>query len=384
MTKVFLCILFCVAVIIAPYIVENHGYVFISVGDYTIETSLLFAFIVILVLYLIIALIIKVLTKLACTKNDVSSFIKNRRTNVANSNLSLGMIALAEHRYNDAQRYFLDKTHKDYRSLANYFLASHIATKLGNEQLCKDCLSKIISIDPKAKFACTLIESDFYLKEKQYDKAIEILQNAQKEYGTVPLIYRKLSGVYLLQGNYDRLKEIISQVKKDRIFEYDDFLKIQLCVYKNDLDKISVVQEVLDLWDTVSRSFKKEPSIKGLFANKLASLGEIDIAEKIYQEGFRKSNTDQMLDEFINCDIYLPNIYEYVSNKLLNSENEVARQIKIYRSIAKQQFVLRNYSDALNWYKKVLELDSSSDDYFEIVQCYERQDQSISLNNEKE
>ena len=39
MKLVILCAIFCIAIFVAPSLVDNQGYVFISAGNYTIESS---------------------------------------------------------------------------------------------------------------------------------------------------------------------------------------------------------------------------------------------------------------------------------------------------------------------------------------------------------
>ncbi len=369
MKKVILCILFCIAVIAAPYVVDNHGYVFISVGDYTIETSVLFALIAVLALYLVIALVISLITKLVAARSQVSSFIRSRRTTVSRSNLSAGVIAMAEHRYDDAENLFRNKTHKNYRSVANYLLASYAYIKLNSEEKFLECLKKAEELEPKAGLACLLIKSDFYLKRKQYDKSVEILENARTRFGSIPLICRKLSGIYLLLGDYDHLKGILSQVKKDRAFEYDDFLKIQLNVYQNDLSSIETSEAAKSLWEEVSRSFKKEPAVKGLFASRIAVLGDVETAEKILLEGFRKCDVSKMLDEIVNCDTFLPQVVKYMQDHLTEDERICTR---LYRAFAKQMFLTGNYSEALDWYGKLPPESIPAQEYSVICQCYEK------------
>ncbi len=376
MKKIILCILFCLAVMVAPYVVENNGYVFISVGDYTIETSLLFTIIVILVTYLVIALFINIVTKLVGAKSNVKSFFSHRRSNTSKNNLSSGVIAMAEHRYADAEEFLIGQTHKNYRSASNYILASYAAIKLGKESDCLECLDNAVKVEPKAQLASLLIKSDYYLKTKKYDNAAEVLEEALKRYDNVSLIYRKLAGIYILQSDYDKLKIILAQVKKKRIFSYDDFLKIQHDVYRNDLAKMTTVEEVQALWESVTRSFKKEPSIKGIFACHFAVVGAIDEAEKIFLEGFRKCDIHQMLETVADCEVFLPKVYSYVTAHFLEDglySNDLPR------IIAKQNFNKGNYSEALTWYKKVISSNGFTDDYYALCQCYEKLSNPVNL-----
>ena len=140
MKYVVFCLLFCAAVIAAPFLVEHHGYVYVSVAGYTIETSLLVALGLVLLLYVILALLLKLLGRIFGARRSIRDFFGRRRENNARENLYFGLIALLEHRYEEAQHLLISCTHSRHRSVASYIIAAEAAAKNGDEKACLECL----------------------------------------------------------------------------------------------------------------------------------------------------------------------------------------------------------------------------------------------------
>ncbi len=371
MKNVILCLLFCAAVIIAPFVVDNHGYVFISAGGYTIETSLLIMVLAILIVYAVIALILKLVAKAFNIRRSLKNFLGNKRESTAKENLYFGLIALLEHRYEEAQHLLISCTHTKHRSVASYIIAAEAAAKNGNEELCLKSLAKARDLEPRSDLACTLLESGMYAREGLYDKAITVLEKASEIYPFHPAVYRNLGDLYLIRNDYDHLREILPRIKNIRAFRYEDFLKIQLTLYRHDLECTNDAGEVMNMWQSVTRSFKKEPKIKGVFARRMAKLGLISESEEVLQEGLRKANLNAMLDEICLCDISLPSIRNYLVLLEASNKRDDCDEVKLYRALANQFLAASDYSSSIDRFRKAIAIAPITDDYVKISRCYE-------------
>ncbi|MBQ8708676.1 MAG: hypothetical protein IJ523_11370 [Succinivibrionaceae bacterium] len=385
MKKILLCLLFCAAVIMAPQVVDNHGYVFISVAGYTIETSLLVALIIVLAAYVLLAVIFRILARIFSAHTSISAFFGRRREESARENLYFGLIALLEHRYEEAQHLLISCTHSRHRSVASYIIAAEAAAKNGDEEACLKNLAMARELEPRSDLACSLLESGMYARFGRYEKAVAVLEGAAEVYPYHPAVYRSLADLYLVRGDYDELRDILPKIRNIRAFHYDDFLKIQLTLYRHDLEAMDSGEKVLELWSQVHRSFRKEPGIRGAFARRLAVLGKIREAEDLLQEGFRKADTDSMLDEVSACEVSLPAIRNYLVLMEGNATKKSCRPEKLYRALANQFLAASDYAASIERFRKAIAIAPENDDYIKISRCYEaeRLFEKASLNLKK-
>ncbi len=371
MKNVILSLLFCAAVIAAPLVVDKHGYVYISVGDYTIETSLLVAVIGILLFYALMAVTFRILGKIFRAHRSIRSFFGRRREESARENLYFGLIALLEHRYEEAQHLLISCTHSKHRSVASYIIAAEAAAKNGNEQECLDCLGRARELEPRSDLACTLLESGLYARAGKYEKAIDVLEQAAKIYPLHPAVSRSLGDLCLICKDYERMRELLPQLKNIRNFRYEDYLRILATLYRHDLEETSDADRVASMWSEVSRSFRKEPVIRGLFARRMAELGRIREAEDLFEEGFRKADIDSMLDEVASCSVALPSVRNYLVLLECGSDRNKCSQDKLYRALANQFLAACDYPSSIERFRKAIAISPLNEDYVKISKCYE-------------
>jgi HemY protein len=371
MKNVIFSLLFCAAVIAAPMVVDKHGYVFISVGEYTIETSLLVLVIGILVLYAVMAVIFKLLGKLFSAHRSIRSFFGRRREESARENLYFGLIALLEHRYEEAQHLLISCTHSRHRSVASYIIAAEAAAKNGDEESCLESLKNARMLEPRSDLACILLESGLYARSGKYEKAIDVLEQAVKVYPLHPAVYRSLGDLCLICKDYDRMRSILPQIRNIRNYQYEDYLRILVTLYRYDLDQTDDADRILSMWNEVARSIRKEPAVRGLFARRLACVGRIREAEEILEEGFRKSDVDSMLEEVAACDVALPSIRNYLVLLECSAEKNKCSQDKLYRALANQFLAACDYPSSIERFRKAIAISPQNEDYVKISKCYE-------------
>ncbi len=371
MKYVVFCLLFCAAVIAAPFLVEHHGYVYVSVAGYTIETSLLVALGLVLLLYVILALLLKLLGRIFGARRSIRDFFGRRRENNARENLYFGLIALLEHRYEEAQHLLISCTHSRHRSVASYIIAAEAAAKNGDEKACLECLGHARELEPRSDLACTLLESGLYVRSHRYEQAAAVLEKAAEIYPFHPAVYRSLGDLYLIRSDYARLREVLPRIKHIRAFRYEDFLRIQLTLYRHDLETVTDGDQALEMWSGVSRSFRREPAVRGVFARALARFGKIREAEDIFREGFRKADMDSMLDEVSRCEVALPAVRNYLILLEASRRDRDFAEDKLYRALANQFLAACDYPSSIERFRKAIAIAPVSDDYVKISRCYE-------------
>lgn len=369
MKLVCLCIIFCVAMVVAPSLVDNQGYVFISLGNYTVELSVIAAIGIIILTFLLFLLLCQLIKWFFSCKNVFRLFFARRREATARENLYLGVLALLEQRYSEAHKLLIQNTHSKHRSVASYIIAAQAAIQTKSEKDCIKALDKALKIEPRARLACILLHSDLYVALNDYEKAAEIIEQVSTEYQNNAVIFRKLANIYVKLNDYKRLREIIPNIKSCKAFSFDDFMKLQVSVYENELRNITDQNELCGVWSQVSRNLKKQSQILGLFARKFAELGDVSSSEKIFLEGLRKLDENTVCLEIVKCNVFMPKILEKLEDLSVDPKKD--NNPIFIRALANQYYARKDYKLALEYLRKVVAIDGISDDFIKIASCYE-------------
>lgn len=366
MKMFLLCLAFCIAVVVAPFVIENHGYVYISIGGYSIETSFVLAVGLVILAVAAVLFLFGLAKRLFRAHKSVGSFFYRRRAAKAGSNFYSGIIALLEGDDAEAYRRLVTDTHNKHRTVPGYLLAARAAAKMKKEEDCAKCLAKARAADARSELACALIEADLREAAGEDESAIAVLQKVLESDQENAVVLRRLAGIFLKNADHERLEAILPVVKARRVLPYDEFLRVQVASYERRLNEMTDPAEAMKLWDTVSRNFRREPSVSCAFARRLASLGDIKNAETIVLEGLRKCDESGMALEIANIETSLPSVL-----KKLQTLSEAKNNIDLERALGCQYMAAGDYPSAIEKFRLVVSDRPANEDLVRLSRCYE-------------
>lgn len=230
-------------------------------------------------------------------------------------------------------------------------------------------LMKAILLNSENDFAITKLIY-FCELEDDYDKAIDVLNNFLEEHPFSYIAWFGLGNIYMSMTLYTKAIEVFDYalaINPDYVMAY--FFKAKCYTYIEKYNKaIDIYNELLEI----------EPSTDGVTLNSIGecyeSLDKPHIARKYFKKAFKIApfNTEAIINLSYN---YLYNDEPQKAIKLIVDVDEnIFIYPELYYIKAQALFVLKKYEEAIENYKRLVELDFDDFnmwiDYADAVEAY--------------
>lgn len=183
--------------IFGPEASGNKGYVLISLGNYTVESSVTSAVILAVLFYGALLIVEWVLGRVFGLRRKTQGWFGSRRRRKANLQTVNATLAMAEGHYNQAEKLLIKGADNSDTPLLNYLSAAKVAQARGDDVRRDHYLQKAQEENPKAELALTLIQTQLQIEQGQYDSALGRLESVYALHPRHPMVLDQLRQVYL-------------------------------------------------------------------------------------------------------------------------------------------------------------------------------------------
>src|SRR3990167_695577 len=212
-TLFFTFLLLLIAIGLGFLIHQDPGYVVIAYKDWTIATSIWIAAAILLITFFILYFLLRTIKNIT----SIPSALRRRRQFINAQKyqkfMTLGVIALAIGDFKKAEKCFLKVIAKD-ENYANYLLAAQAAQGLREIDRRDHYLKTAFQLAKDDTFAVSLVQGIYYLQSDQFDEALVILKQIYKDQPKNPVLLRALKAIYFKIHDWQSLKLILPQLKK--------------------------------------------------------------------------------------------------------------------------------------------------------------------------
>jgi len=194
--------------IFGPEASGNKGYVLISLGNYTVESSVTSAVILAVLFYGALLIVEWVLARLFGLRRKTQGWFGSRRRRKANLQTVNATLAMAEGHYNQAEKLLIKGADNSDTPLLNYLSAARVAQARGDDVRRDHYLQKAQEENPKAELALTLIQTQLQIEQGQYDSALGRLESIYALNPRHPMVLDQLRQVYLAREDWAALIDL--------------------------------------------------------------------------------------------------------------------------------------------------------------------------------
>jgi HemY protein len=293
-----LLITIAVGLLIGPLIKDIPGFVVIALGDYTVQTRLWQAIVVIVILMLFFILSYHLIAKFWNSAGRFKSWSGGRRWKKSRQKTINGMIALAEGDWIKAEKWLTTAVPDSDTQLINYIAAAQAAQAQRADARRDNYLRQAHLAEPNAEIAIGLTQAQLQLNHGQYEQALATLthlQNLAPKHGHVLLLLQKL---YRHLGDWQRFLEIVPQLKKFATLSNADLESFQQIAWQKLLIRDAArggVEAIQSLWMTIPKSLSKEVTLISCYAELLINYGAHLEAEKLLKNNISKLKDETLL-----------------------------------------------------------------------------------------
>ena len=286
MTLLFL--LFIALALAAGFVImvmQDPGYVLITLKPWSIELSLALFMMLLLALFVVLYFVCRSLVKLWRSPRALSAWQSNRSQNKARKQQINGIMRVIEGDWQQAERLLLSHLSQTDTPALNYLGAAHAAQGRGDYKKRDLYLEQAVDVDPDQSTAIGLTQANLQFRSGQHDQASETLRRLRSR---TPKNKRVLGlSVKVLEQTKDwkALQGILPAVRKQKAAPETEIDRLQQLANRQLLTHSSESNDLHQLWRSMSREDRNNPELLATYAERLMNDG----ANKEVEELLRKS-----------------------------------------------------------------------------------------------
>lgn len=244
------------------FVKQDIGYVLISYGNWTVEGSLALFTLVGLILFLLLHLSIRTLSRLWRMPDQVADWRRKRRIQRAQRSLTRGLVDMAEGRWKVAERHLTRYAEQSETPLLNYLAAARAAQLQGEHGRRDDYLHLAHESMPSADVAVGLTQAELQLAHQQYEQSLASLMHVRSLSPKHNYVLKLMMRLYLNLGEWKRLEEILPDLRRRKVINDKEFQALEGKVVRERLKQESGdVDSLVRYWQTIPKQLRQELSL---------------------------------------------------------------------------------------------------------------------------
>lgn len=275
---------------------KNPGYVLVAYQTWTLETTLWFALIAILVAFLVINLLVKFLRGTFHLSKNIRDWSHKKR--LAKSLLASkeGLTSFLLGRWKQAEKQLKNGTKNNPAAYNNYLLAAYSAQFQNKTKQRERYFNRMKHKANKEELLGVIIaEAKLLLVEQKPQEALDKLSLINKEdMEKTPSVVILLQKIYVQLQYWQALYDLLPYIKKHDPMHYEQTIivayqgMIKTIAAKNDFKALT------NFWQSLPKDLQNNSTLVGTCSAYLIKFGNLALAEQLIKKAL-KANWDEEL-----------------------------------------------------------------------------------------
>lgn len=303
--------LFC-SVGVALLVREDPGYVLVTVGPWTVETSVAVLVVGLAVVYFLAYKLTRYLAQAWALPRTAKRFRERRRVRKAHELMTDGLARLTAGEFRSAERKLAKAASYDARPTVSLLGAARAAEALGDYPRRDHYLSQASRLsEGGGGTAVALTRAEFEINHGERDKALKELSQLRANLPRNPQVLARLKTLYLELQDWEALQAMLPDLKKRGGLEDSAYRELEHRVV---LERFSQRARNADLdtlhrlWKEVPRHLRSDPELLVEYATQLETQNAGAEAEKLLRKAILSAWQPRLVlayGEISRCDSQL-------------------------------------------------------------------------------
>lgn len=277
---------------------EDGGYLLIALGSTTIEMSLWFAALLVIVSWFSIWFVLRVLSGSLAVARNFSDYISFGGSERAQKRTTSGLIDYIEGNWLQARKKLLRAAPKVETPLLNYLAAARSAYEMGDRAEADRLLEAASKTGPESELAVGLTKARLDLLSKNYDQCLATLLRIKAKAPQNPVLLDLLLQVYLARQDWDSLQGIFDRLRSYKIRSPEELSQLEIKVHSERLKRIGAeashllqgdrLPRLRAAWERVPGYLQKNTDMVYVYARQLTLNFEDQEAESLIRKTLGK------------------------------------------------------------------------------------------------
>jgi HemY protein len=295
-------IVLLMAVGLVAAIETDPGYVLMTYGHYTLETSVWMALAVILVLVLVSYFFLVIVRNFLRQGGSFKRWLLGRGHRRSQHQTTAGLIAFTEGNWSRSKRLLVKGASQSETPLMNYLVAARASNALGDDKKTKELLRLAEQSTDGSEVAVGLTQAELQIHNGSLEQALATLTRIRRNADKHPHILNLLKFVYLGLSDWDSLLELLPQLKKHQRVDDEELESLQQQACEALLLNAGMLnkgrQELLNVWRELPKSAKSNNALVRVYVEQLIKAGADDEAERVIVQQLKRDWHDSLVDLF--------------------------------------------------------------------------------------
>lgn len=335
---------------ISPFLAGNKGYLYLAVGDYQVETSIVFAVIALVIFYSLLQLAEFVIVWVLNLILGSRLLPEKWRKKAARKHTLMGALALAEEDWAAAEKAMVKGADKGEIPALNLLAAARAAQHQNNIAARDEYLAKA-ELEPLATKAVSTTRTRYLLQQGELALAREELDKLNPTSKSKAPVIKLAVDLYKAQQDWQALKLILPIASKKQIMADDIFKKLtfetNIALLKNAASTNE--QELEKCWHWLSRSERKQAEYIAEYAIGLNRYNQKEQSIKLLQKQLKTSPSKAIFEAL--SQVLTPSDVE-AKKQLLALEANFEDNVDYQVCLAKLYHQNHDYHNAKIWWQK--------------------------------
>ncbi len=284
-------------VAVVALVEREPGYVLVSYGQYTVESSLWIALALIALAVFSIYVLLRLLHMLLVSPVALSRWLSGRKAGRASMMTSRGLVSFTEGNWSKARSQLLRGVENHEAPLFNYLGAARASARLDEPKKVSEYLVAAENTEGEAGGAVALTRAQLQLEAGAYAQTLETLsQGGGKSPAGLDLQCRALLGLEDWQG----LAVLLPELKKQQVMAEAKLQDLERSVWVRLLESCAdqgptaAGTTIGQQWQQVPGDFKRDPMVVRTYCHALMLAQDHQEAEKILLKAQRQHWDSQL------------------------------------------------------------------------------------------
>ncbi len=286
------------SVSIALIVLRDPGYILIAYGLWTVESTLalfaLFVLLLLAVLYFSIYFIIH----LWRFPSHLKTTVEQQKKQLARRKYIRGLMALAEGRWTESEKYLLSSVDNFEHPLLSYLSAAKAAQQQNNHEKRDQYLRQALKSMPAAEVAVGLTQAELQLEHQQLEQALATLMHLRSIAPRHTYVLKLLKELYSRLYDWQHLKDLLLTLVKQNIIEQEEAKQLEVIIYTQLLKQCIDCQQIdrlIKTWEEVPEYLQQQEHLLLTYTIQLHNCSYDHIAEPLIADYLQQQWSEKLV-----------------------------------------------------------------------------------------
>lgn len=279
----------------------DPGYALLSIGSWTVETSVAFAIVFLLLVFAVLYVLLRFMVRLWRVPGQARAAGKTYRGRRSRRLLTRGMTQLLEGRWKTAEISFMKGAESSLVPALHYIGAARAARRLGAQWRSEGYFHKADKLSDSQALIMKLGQAELFLEEGKPVEARDILMDVLDQHKRQPRALELLAISYQQLEDWDSLRGILNELSKSHVLDEVRYAELQRQTYQALLKKTShneSLSYLQGLWRSLPESLRQDEALLIDYAGYLRDHDAAHDAENLLAQKIKQHWSDRLVVGF--------------------------------------------------------------------------------------